>query len=91
MTSLPVSVGGIRPAITLCRGLVGNPDCGLRCRKRTSACFEEVFFLGCRFYGVVSAVSDYPEEAELFSRLLVAEIAQPYRFLAWLSHEPGRL
>jgi len=36
------------------------------------------FSLGCCFYGVVSAVSDYPEETELFPRFLIAEIAQPY-------------
>ncbi len=67
-------------------------DCRLRYCMRTSSCFEEVALsLGCCFYGIVSAVSDYPEEAELFPRFLVAEVAQSYRFLAWLRHEPGRL
>jgi hypothetical protein len=41
--------------------------------------FEEVALsLGCCFYGIVSAVSDYPEKSELFSCFLVAEVAQPY-------------
>jgi hypothetical protein len=41
--------------------------------------FEEVALsLGCCFYGIVSAVSDYPEKSELFPCFLVAEVAQPY-------------
>ncbi len=71
---------------------VEGVDCRLRYCTRTSSCFEEVALsLGCCFDRIVSTVSDYPEEAELFPRFLVAEVAQPYRFLAWLSHEPGRL
>ena len=69
-----------------------DPNRRLRYWKRTSSCFEEVVLsLGCCFYGIVSTVSDYPEEAQLFPRFLVAEVAQSYRFLAGLSHEPGRL
>ena len=69
---------GIGKAITLCGGWDEDFDCRLR-SKGTCLRFEEVdFSLGCRFYRVVSAVPDYPEEAELFPRFLVAEVAQPY-------------